>query len=155
MAIEKLLNSSLAIGAMAAAVTLGACARQEPAPEATATPQAAVEPVPNARPLPMAMKKTEMQKEGVTSNVVDVVTPLLQPGTDLGVAADGFRTHQDFVAAAHAAKNLNIPFLVLKDKTVNKKMTLAAAIKSVKPSVNATAEANRAVAEARADLTRG
>jgi len=154
MAIEKLLNSSLAIGAMAAAVTLGACSKQEPAP-APPTPAAAVEPLPTPAPAPVAVKKTEMQQEGVTANVADLVKPLLQPGTDLGVAASGFRTHQDFVAAAHAAKNLDIPFLVLKDKTVNKKMTLSAAIKSLKPSVNASAEASRATAEARADLARG
>ena len=77
---------------------------------------------------------------------------VLNQGTNLQLAADGFRDGEQFAAVAHAARNTGTPFMVLKDRVVAKRMSLTAALRDVKPDVNATAEANRARRLARADI---
>jgi hypothetical protein len=77
------------------------------------------------------------------------VTPLLPPGTSLSQAADGFQSEGQFIAALHASKNLGIPFTDLKAKmTGSNPMTLGEAIKTLKPSANATSEAAKAQTQA-------
>ena len=70
------------------------------------------------------------------------------------MASEGFSSSEAFVATAHAARNLNIPFVVLKDRVVAQKKSLAAAISEIKPEVNAKIEAAKAVAGAKEDLGR-
>lgn len=80
---------------------------------------------------------------------------VLNAGADVSLAARGFQSPQQFMATAYASKNLNVPFMVLKDKVVAQKMSLARAISaSSRYSVNAPLEAARAESEARADLAR-
>lgn len=80
---------------------------------------------------------------------------VLAQGTDVNLAIQGFRTPEQFMTVAYASKNLSVPFALLKDRVVTKKMTLAQAIVDTsKYSVNVTLEIARAESEARADLGR-
>ncbi len=77
---------------------------------------------------------------------------VLNQGTNLEMAAEGFRNGEQFAAVAHAARNTGTPFMVLKDRVVAKRMSLTAALRDVKPDLNAAAEATRARNMARADI---
>ena len=78
--------------------------------------------------------------------------PLLMSGSNMAIAADGFTNAEQFAAVAHAARNTGVPFVLLKDRVVNKKKSLEAAIRELKPDLDSAAHAARARAEARADL---
>ncbi|HXT68368.1 MAG TPA: hypothetical protein VN700_01325 [Vicinamibacterales bacterium] len=92
---------------------------------------------------PIAASTVELQR---------LLKPVLNEGMNLKMASDGFRDGEQFAAVAHAARNLGIPFMVLKQRVLEEKMTLAAAIREIKPDVNAALEANRARIQARADI---
>ena len=68
------------------------------------------------------------------------------------IASDGFRNGEQFAAVAHAARNLGVPFMLLKHRVLEEHRSLAAAIRELKPGVNAVEEANRAQSMARADI---
>lgn len=78
--------------------------------------------------------------------------PLLNDGIDMNLAAKGFHNAGEFATVAHAAHNLQIPFILLQHRVLDEHMTLAQAIKKSRPSVNGAVEAARARAEAAADL---
>lgn len=107
-----------------------------------------------ALPMPATRRADPVAPLVVTSGLASIVKPLLQPGTDMTMASDGFTTSESFVATAHAAKNLGIPFVVLKDHVVAQRLSLADAIRQIKPEANAKTEAARAIAEARASMSR-
>ncbi len=127
---------------------------------ATAVPRAAAEvdssPVVSkaALPMPASRKAEPVVPIVVTSGLANIVKPLLQPGTDMTMASDGFTSSESFVATAHAAKNLGIPFVVLKDRVVAQRLSLADAIRQIKPETDAKTEAARAIADARASMAR-
>lgn len=79
---------------------------------------------------------------------------LLRSGADPMVAAEGFPDAVTFVSVAHAAKNTDIPFMLLKHRVLNQGQPLAQAIRASRPELDAVLESNRARAEARADLAR-
>jgi hypothetical protein len=115
-------------------------ARAEPA-----TPARSTEPTVREKAQPMSAALTER------------LHPLMNKGTNMTIAADGFHSGLRFAEVSHAAHNTGVPFVLLKDRVLNKHQSLAHAIHELKPNVNATLEANRATAEARSDLaaTRG
>ena len=78
--------------------------------------------------------------------------PLLNKGANMSVAAQDFRDAEQFAAVAHAARNTEIPFMVLKHQVVDEHKSLATAIRELKPDVDAAAHAKRAQAEARSDI---
>jgi hypothetical protein len=78
--------------------------------------------------------------------------PLLMSGSNMAIAADGFESAEQFAAVAHAARNTGVPFVLLKDRVLNKKKSLAAAIKEFKPALDSAEEASRARAQAREDV---
>jgi hypothetical protein len=82
----------------------------------------------------------------------DRVKDVLNPGSRLEIAAADFDTSEQFVTVAHAARNTQVPFMVLKDRVVNQGQSLAEAIRELKPELDASAEVTRARAAARADL---
>lgn len=78
---------------------------------------------------------------------------LLPFETDVDQAAAGFRDTKEFLAAAHAANNLAIPFHTLKFRlTGARRLSLAAAIRHFNRAVNPQMEVARAVKQAREDL---
>jgi hypothetical protein len=78
--------------------------------------------------------------------------PVLREGTRMEIAAEGFRNAEDFATVAHAARNTNVPFMVLKDRVVTHGRTLAQAIHELKPQIDARAEVIRARTAAKTDL---
>jgi len=78
--------------------------------------------------------------------------PLLNKGANMSVAAQDFRDAEQFATVAHAARNTEIPFMVLKHQVVDEHKSLATAIRELKPDVDAAAHAKRAQAEARSDI---
>ena len=82
----------------------------------------------------------------------DHVKPLLNRGTNMKLAAEGFKNAEQFAIVAHAAKNTGIPFVVLKHRVLNEGKKLAEAIEESKPELNSATEARQARADARAGL---
>jgi hypothetical protein len=80
------------------------------------------------------------------------VRSVLNKGTKLELAAEDFRTAEEFVTVAHAARNTNVPFVVLKHRVLNEGRTLSDAIRAAKPDLDAKAEVERAREAAQADL---
>jgi hypothetical protein len=77
---------------------------------------------------------------------------VLNRGADMSKAADGFRSGQEFATVAHAAKNTQVPFMLLKHRVLNERMSLASAILASQPDTNAAEQVAKARAEARSDL---
>jgi hypothetical protein len=82
----------------------------------------------------------------------DRVKAVLNPGSRLDVAAADFDSSEQFMTVAHAARNTKVPFMVLKDRVLNRGQSLAEAIHEFKPELDAKAEVTRARAAARSDL---
>jgi hypothetical protein len=118
-----------------------------------------------------AQDSTKSDKKGTTSATADAGTELspvqqkllkntklaeklqarLPEGTDLQKAAEGFRNLGQFVAAVNVSSNLGIPFEKLKAKmTGEDPVSLGQAIKALRPTVDAAAEAAKAQKEASA-----
>ena len=89
-----------------------------------------------------------------TKELQQQLKPLLNEGADMTVASQGFRNAEQFAAVAHAARNTEVPFMLLKHRVLNEGKTLVAAIRESKPDINAETEATRALAEARSDLAK-
>jgi hypothetical protein len=78
--------------------------------------------------------------------------PVLHEGTKMEIAAEGFKNAEDFATVAHAARNTNVPFVVLKHRVVTEGRTLAQAIHEFKPEIDAKAEVSKARRAAKSDL---
>ncbi|MBP7776354.1 MAG: hypothetical protein KA371_04445 [Acidobacteria bacterium] len=79
---------------------------------------------------------------------------LLNDGADVEAAAEGFHNARELMTVAYAARNTDIPFVLLKHRVLTEQMSLARAIGASRPELDAAAEVNRARAEAKADLAR-
>lgn len=73
---------------------------------------------------------------------------------DLSVeqAARGFATQEEFVAAVHASRNLDVSFRDLRACIVSDKMNLGQAIHALRPNADVPRELKRAHKQAEADL---
>jgi hypothetical protein len=78
--------------------------------------------------------------------------PVLNRGTRMEMAAAGFRDAEQFATVAHAARNTGVPFAVLKHRVLEERQTLARAIRSSKPDLDAQREVVRARRAARDDI---
>lgn len=78
--------------------------------------------------------------------------PVLARGTKLPFAAEGFRDAEQFATLAHAAKNTEVPFILLKHRVITEGQSLEAAIRASKPDIDARGEVARARAAARSDI---
>ena len=78
--------------------------------------------------------------------------PVLARGTKITLAADGFTDAEQFATLAHAARNTQVPFILLKHRVLNEGQSLEDAIRASKPDIDAHTEALRARGEARADI---
>jgi hypothetical protein len=78
--------------------------------------------------------------------------PVLARGTKLPLAMEGFNTAEQFATIAHAAKNTQVPFILLKHRVLTEGQSLEEAIRASKPDVDAKAEAARARDAARSDI---
>ena len=83
-------------------------------------------------------------------SVQKIAGSVLNQGTNVEMAADGFNDATLFVSTAYAAKNTGIPFMVLKHRMLKEGHTLSEAIRMSKPELDAVVEMERARAKARA-----
>lgn len=84
--------------------------------------------------------------------VHEQLKPVMNHGTKMTIASEGFRDAEQFAVVAHAARNTGIPFMVLKHRLLDEGKTLSRAIEQSKPALDGAAEARRARTEAREDL---
>jgi hypothetical protein len=113
-------------------------------PPVRSTPRASASPSTTEAPVAtVSMASPEFRER---------MKPLLNWGTDMTIATADFSSAEEFATVAHAAKNLDIPFVVLKHRVLNQGRRLAAAIRELKPDADADAEAERARAAARSDI---
>ena len=108
-----------------------------------------------ARRAPVRPRVSEAPAATLAASEPDVhrhLKPLLNRGTKMKIASEGFRDAEQFAIVAHAAHNTKVPFMVLKHRVLNEGKSLADAIAESKPDVDAAAEAKRARAEARQGL---
>jgi hypothetical protein len=117
-------------------------------------PEAAAPPPRAAAPRRAPARATAPAVAPSAAELQEQLKPLLNKGTNMAMAADGFRTAEQFAAVAHAARNTEVPFVLLKHRVLKEGKTLEAAIRESKPEVNARVEARRAFAEARSDIAR-
>src|SRR5262245_25286906 len=78
--------------------------------------------------------------------------PVLAKGTKLPIAVEGFTDAEQFATLAHAARNTQVPFILLKHRVLNEGQSLEEAIRASKPELDARVEALKAKGEARADI---
>jgi hypothetical protein len=78
--------------------------------------------------------------------------PVLARGTKLPLAVEGFTSAEQFATLAHAARNTQVPFILLKHRVLTEGQTLENAILASKPDADARMEAARARDEAKADI---
>ena len=93
------------------------------------------------------------QRAASAPDVHKQLKPVLNPGTDMAIASEGFRDAEQFATVAHAARNTQVPFMVLKHQVLQERKSLTAAIAEFKPQLDAAAEARRAREQARRDMT--
>jgi hypothetical protein len=78
--------------------------------------------------------------------------PVLARGTKLPLAVEGFASAEQFATLAHAARNTQVPFILLKHRVLIEGQTLEDAIRASNPDVDAKTEALKAMGEARGDM---
>ena len=112
-------------------------------PEDTATASSAVTAEAPARTARVDVAAPDLQER---------LKPVLNRGANMAMAAEGFRNAEQFATIAHAARNTQVPFVLLKHRVLNEGKSVAEAIRESKPAVNAAVEANLARAQARSDI---
>jgi hypothetical protein len=82
----------------------------------------------------------------------DRMKPVLARGTKIPLAVDGFKDAEQFATIAHAARNTQVPFILLKHRVLTEGQSLEAAIRASKPDLDAATEVERARTEAKSDI---
>jgi hypothetical protein len=131
-----------------AAAPTATAAPAKPRPRQTAAGRTTSAPKSNE----MASAPTRSMIPASEPRLHDRLKPVLNRGAKMDVAAEGFRSGEEFATVAHAARNTKVPFLVLKHQVLKEGRSLADAIHQVKPDVDAKAEAARAQAAAKSDV---
>ena len=75
------------------------------------------------------------------------IKPVLARGTKLPLAVEGFTDAEQFAALAHASRNTQVPFILLKHRVLNEGQSLEDAIRASKPDIDARVEALKAKGE--------
>ena len=78
--------------------------------------------------------------------------PVLARGTKLPLAVEGFTDAAQFATLAHAARNTQVPFILLKHRVLTEGQSLEDAIRASRPDIDARTEALKAMGAARADI---
>jgi len=133
------------------------------APPAAAVSPAPETPTPRRAPAPRIAATKHTDKTTIAPDVVPTLPamhpevqarlePVLNRGTRMAMAAEGFRDAEQFATVAHAARNTGVPFAVLKHRVLEEDQTLARAIRQSKPDLDADHEVTRARNAARFDI---
>jgi hypothetical protein len=142
-----------------AAVTTQAV-QESPAPAAPAKPTRATRVTRVARaassaaeaPTPESTPRLVMTIPVSAPELHARMKPVLARGTKLPLAVEGFTSAEQFATIAHAARNTQVPFILLKHRVLTEGQSLENAITASKPDVDARAEVQRARQEAKADI---
>ena len=147
-------DSTIADSAVAATQPEAGVANQTPdSKRAPASQRAAVKPVATTGTTTPVPAGTTPRTVPIASPALHaVLKPLLNNGADMAVASESFVDAEQFATVAHAARNIEVPFMVLKHRVVEEGKSLEDAIHELKPRMNAAAEAARARAEAKSDI---
>jgi hypothetical protein len=105
-----------------------------------------------AAPAPEAAPKLVMTIPVSAPELHARMKPVLARGTKLPIAAEGFSDAAQFATLAHAARNTQVPFILLKHRVLTQGQSLEDAIRASRPDLDARVEALRAKGEARADI---
>jgi hypothetical protein len=79
--------------------------------------------------------------------------PVLARGTKMPLAVEGFTSAEQFATLAHASKNTQVPFILLKHRVLTEGQSLEQAILESRPDVDAKAEVQRARTAAKEDIS--
>jgi len=82
----------------------------------------------------------------------DRMKPVLARGTRIPMAVEGFKDAEQFATIAHAARNTQVPFILLKHRVLVEGQSLEAALLASKPDLDAAGEVARARSEAKSDI---
>jgi hypothetical protein len=147
--------TSRGVAASAPAVTM-------PALEGPAVPAPTVKPrrvtaATKAAHKPAAIESASMPKLVMTIPVSapelhERMKPVLARGTKLPLAVEGFTSAEQFAMLAHAARNTQVPFILLKHRVLTEGHSLEDAIRASKPDLDARQEVVKARTEARTDI---
>ncbi|MBY0494324.1 MAG: hypothetical protein K2Y23_08905 [Cyanobacteria bacterium] len=132
---------------------------EEPAaPAAPARSQRVKNRVPRAAasavvaPMPESTPRLVMTIPVSAPELHERMKPVLARGTKLPLAVEGFTSAEQFATLAHAARNTQVPFILLKHRVLTEGQSLEEAIRASRPDIDARVEALRAKGEARADI---
>ena len=150
-------NREVALSEPAAVVTPVV---EEPAPPATRArptrvtraPRAAANAAVADSPAPRPEPKLVMTIPVSAPELHRVMKPVLARGTKLPLAVEGFSSAEQFATVAHASRNTQVPFVLLKHRVLSEGQSLEAAIRASKPDLDARMEVSRARSAARSDL---
>lgn len=127
------------------------------APTATEAPAATDAKSPVAKkPAVKATRRAAVPRQPVIAAAAaeQQLKPLLNRGANMKMASAGFRDAEQFATVAHAARNTEIPFVLLKHRVLTEGKSLAAAIEELKPELDSRVEADLARTEARAEIAK-
>lgn len=132
----------------------------EPAPPAprarptrlTRAPRAASNAAVVDSPGPRSEPKLVMTIPVSAPELHRVMKPVLARGTKLPLAVEGFISAEQFATIAHAARNTQVPFVLLRHRVLTEGQSLEEAIRASKPDLDARMEVTRARSAARSDL---
>ena len=148
----------------------GSAAAPEPAAVTAQGPE-----VPAVTPQPDKPKRVTRAARATTAAVVEAPAPESSPrlvrtipvsapelhermrtvlarGTKMPMAVEGFTSAEQFATLAHASKNTQVPFILLKHRVLTEGQSLEEAIRASKPDLDAKAEVERARAAAKEDI---
>ena len=103
-------------------------------------------------PAPESAPKLVMKVPVSAPELHQRMKPVLARGTKLPLAIEGFSDAEQFATVAHAAKNTQVPFILLKHRVLSEGQSLEQAIRASKPDIDAKAEVEKARAAARSDI---
>jgi hypothetical protein len=153
-----LMNDREVVASEPAAITVPAV--EEPAApptpakakRVTRARRAASGPVVGDAPAPESAPKLVMTIPVSAPELHKRMKPVLARGTKLPLAVEGFASAEQFATLAHAARNTQVPFILLKHRVLTEGQSLESAIRASKPDLDARQEANRARAAAKSDI---
>ena len=109
-------------------------------------------PAAAAAPAPESAPKLVMTIPVSAPELHARMKPVLTRGTKLPVAAEGFTSAEQFATLAHASRNTQVPFVLLKHRVLAEGQSLEEALRASKPDLDVKREAARARASARSDI---
>jgi hypothetical protein len=155
------------VGGVALGIWIGAAMMPRSLPAATPVAEIQTVAAPAPEPVKITPRKSRIARTVIppaaapklvmtipvsAPELHDRMRPVLARGTKIPMAAEGFTDAMQFATLAHAARNTQVPFILLKHRVLTEGRSLEQAIRASKPDLDAAAEVARARSEARSDV---